>query len=154
MYWLLTENYVLNANILVFMLIHTELLSNVSGLGLKKIFGPRPRPWPLVQIQTMCQTVLMRLPPITPLMTTYQRWPNLSPLSMGDRLSILVHLKLLNQLEAPMLGQVVRCKMSRSQNCLLNNCNVLKAKTVSVSPSVKNIEACCILFPHGSLSHC
>jgi len=33
-YWLLTENYVLNANILVFMLIHTELLSNVSGLGL------------------------------------------------------------------------------------------------------------------------
>ena len=34
MYWLLTENYVLNANILVFMLIHTELFSNVSGLGL------------------------------------------------------------------------------------------------------------------------
>jgi len=33
-YWLLTENYVLNANILVFMLIHTELFSNVSGLGL------------------------------------------------------------------------------------------------------------------------
>ena len=32
MYWLLTENYVLNANILVFMLIHTELFSNVSGL--------------------------------------------------------------------------------------------------------------------------
>jgi len=30
---LLTENYVLNANILVFMLIHTELFSNVSGLG-------------------------------------------------------------------------------------------------------------------------
>ena len=26
------ENYVLNANILVFMLIHTELFSNVSGL--------------------------------------------------------------------------------------------------------------------------
>ena len=34
MYWLLTENYVLNANILVLMLIHTEVLSNVSGLGL------------------------------------------------------------------------------------------------------------------------
>jgi len=33
-YWLLTENYVLNANILVFMLVHTELFSNVSGLGL------------------------------------------------------------------------------------------------------------------------
>jgi len=33
-YWLLTENYVLNANILVFMLIHTGLFSNVSGLGL------------------------------------------------------------------------------------------------------------------------
>ena len=33
MYWLLTENYVLNANILVFMHIHTELVSNVSGLG-------------------------------------------------------------------------------------------------------------------------
>ena len=42
----------------------------------------------LLQIQTMCQTVLMRLPLITPLMTTYQRWPNLSPLSTGDRLSI------------------------------------------------------------------
>ena len=28
------ENYVLNVNILVFMLIHTELFSNVSGLGL------------------------------------------------------------------------------------------------------------------------
>jgi len=27
------ENYVVNANILVFMLIHTELFSNVSGLG-------------------------------------------------------------------------------------------------------------------------
>ena len=34
MYWLLTENYVLYNNILVFMLIHTELFSNVSGLGL------------------------------------------------------------------------------------------------------------------------
>ena len=33
-YWLLTENYVLNANILVLMLIDTELFSNVSGLGL------------------------------------------------------------------------------------------------------------------------
>jgi len=33
-YWLLTENYVLNANILVFMLILTELFSNMSGLGL------------------------------------------------------------------------------------------------------------------------
>ena len=31
MYWLLTENYVLNANILVFMLIHTELFSKVSA---------------------------------------------------------------------------------------------------------------------------
>ena len=31
---MLTENYVLNANILVFTLIHTELFSNVSGLGL------------------------------------------------------------------------------------------------------------------------
>ena len=46
MYWLLTENYVLNANILVFMLIHTELFSNVSGFGLEKNFGPWPRPWP------------------------------------------------------------------------------------------------------------
>ena len=34
MYWLLTENYVLNANIVVFMLIHTELFSNVSNLDL------------------------------------------------------------------------------------------------------------------------
>ena len=39
MYWLLTESYVLNANILVFMLIHTELFSNVSGLGLEKFLG-------------------------------------------------------------------------------------------------------------------
>ena len=54
MYWLLTENDVLNANILVFMIIHTELFSNVSGLGLKhrglglkKNFGPRPHSfWP------------------------------------------------------------------------------------------------------------
>ena len=46
-YWLLSENYVLNANILVFMLMHTQLYSNVSGLGLtyivasasKKILG-------------------------------------------------------------------------------------------------------------------
>ena len=50
-YWFLTENYVLNANILVFMIIHTELFSNVSGLGLihcglEKNFGPRPRPRP------------------------------------------------------------------------------------------------------------
>jgi len=58
----ITENYVLNANMLVFMLIHTELLSNVSGLGLglEKNFGPpprprphsfwpRPRPWPHAQ---------------------------------------------------------------------------------------------------------
>jgi len=47
-YWLLTENYVLNANILVFMLIHTELFSKVSGLGLdlEKNFRPRPRPRP------------------------------------------------------------------------------------------------------------
>ena len=42
MYCSLTENYFLNANILVFMLIHTELFSNVSGLGLglEKIFRP------------------------------------------------------------------------------------------------------------------
>ena len=55
MYCLLTENYVLNANILVFMLMHTDLFSNVSGLGLihcglglglEKKFGPRPRPRP------------------------------------------------------------------------------------------------------------
>jgi len=61
-YWLLTENYVLNANILVFMLIHTELFSNVSGvglglihcgLGLEKIFGPRPRPWPHAQLASL-----------------------------------------------------------------------------------------------------
>ena len=57
-YWLLTENYALNANILVFMLMHTDLFSNVFGiglihcglgLGLEKFFGPRPRPhsfWP------------------------------------------------------------------------------------------------------------
>ena len=44
MYWLLTENYVLNANILVFMLIHTELFSNVSGLGLMPSW-PRQHPW-------------------------------------------------------------------------------------------------------------
>ena len=31
---MLTENYVLSANILVFMLIHAELFSNVCGLGL------------------------------------------------------------------------------------------------------------------------
>jgi len=64
-YWLLTENYVLNANILVFMLIHTELFSNVSGLGLthcglgfEKIFVPRPRPrshsfWPRAQLASL-----------------------------------------------------------------------------------------------------
>ena len=47
MYWLLAENCVLYANILVFMLIHTELFSNMSGLnlihcglGLEKNFGP------------------------------------------------------------------------------------------------------------------
>ena len=34
MCWLLTENYVLNANALVFMLIHNELFSNVCGLDL------------------------------------------------------------------------------------------------------------------------
>ena len=45
MYWLLTENYVLNANILVFMLIHTELFSNVSGLGLVLSIGLMPS-WP------------------------------------------------------------------------------------------------------------
>jgi len=51
-YWLLTENYVLNANSV---LMHTDLFSNVSGLGLihcglglglEKKFGPRPRPRP------------------------------------------------------------------------------------------------------------
>jgi len=49
-YWLLTENYVLNANILVFMLMHTVLFSNVSGIGLRleKDFGPRPRPHDLL----------------------------------------------------------------------------------------------------------
>ena len=57
-YWLLTENYVLNANILVFMLIHTELFSKVSGLGLKKIFRPRPhsfwpRLWPHAQLASL-----------------------------------------------------------------------------------------------------
>jgi len=77
-YWLLTENYVLYANILVFMLINTELFSNVSGLGLihcdlglKKIFGPRPRPhsfwrfWPrprpyaqLASLTSLCITDL------------------------------------------------------------------------------------------------
>jgi len=41
-YWLLTENYVLNASVLI----HTELFSNVSGLGLENFFGPRPRPRP------------------------------------------------------------------------------------------------------------
>ena len=62
---LVTENYVLNANILVFMLIHTELFSNVSALGLihcglhlEKIFGPRPhsfwhRPWPHAQLASL-----------------------------------------------------------------------------------------------------
>ena len=69
MYWLLTENYVLNANILVFMLIHTELFSNVSalGLGLEKNFGPRPRPlsfwprprpWPYAQLASLTSLVL------------------------------------------------------------------------------------------------
>ena len=67
-YWLLTENYVLNATILVFMLIHTELFSNVSGLGLihccldlEKIFGPRPRPhsfWPRPHAQLASLTSL------------------------------------------------------------------------------------------------
>jgi len=68
-YWLLTENYVLNANILVFMLIHTELFSNVSalGLGLEKNFGPRPRPhsfwprprpWPHAQLASLTSLVL------------------------------------------------------------------------------------------------
>ena len=63
MYWLLTENYVLNANILVIMLIHTELFSNVPGLGLihcvlglENIFGPRPHsfwPWPHAQLASL-----------------------------------------------------------------------------------------------------
>ena len=68
-YWLLTENYVLNANILVFMLIHTELFSNVSGLGLEKNFGPRPRPrphsfwprpwpWPHAQLASLTSLVV------------------------------------------------------------------------------------------------
>jgi len=41
-YWLLTEDYVLNANILVLMLTDTELFSNVSGLGLG-LMPSRPR---------------------------------------------------------------------------------------------------------------
>jgi len=68
-YWLLTENYVLNANILVFMLIHTDLFSNVSGLGLEKNFGPRPRPrphsfwprprpWPHAQLASLTSLLL------------------------------------------------------------------------------------------------
>ena len=60
--WLLTENYVLNANILVFMLIHTELFSNVSGLGLEKIFGPWPCPhsfWPRPHAQLASLTSLI-----------------------------------------------------------------------------------------------
>jgi len=50
-YWLLTENCVLSANILVFMFIHTELFSNLSGLGLEKNFGPRP--WPHAQLASL-----------------------------------------------------------------------------------------------------
>ena len=64
MYWLLTESYVLNANILVFMLVHTELFYNVSGLGLgvihcglglglEKNVGPRPRPRPHAQLASL-----------------------------------------------------------------------------------------------------
>jgi len=50
-YWLLTESYVLNANILVFMLIQTELFSNVSGLGLGIMPSwPRKHPWTLLHI--------------------------------------------------------------------------------------------------------
>jgi len=66
MYWLLTENYVLSTNILVFMLIHTELFSNVSGLGLihcglglEKIFGPRPHSfWPHAQLTSLTSLLL------------------------------------------------------------------------------------------------
>ena len=37
------------------MLMHTELSSNVSGLGLglEKSFGPRPRPWPHAQLASL-----------------------------------------------------------------------------------------------------
>jgi len=70
-YWLLTENYFLNSNILVFMLMHTELFSNVSGLGvihcglgLEIFFGPRPRPhsfwprpWPYAQLASLTSLV-------------------------------------------------------------------------------------------------
>ena len=44
------------------MLIHTELFSNVSGLGLEKnfvlrprphSFWPRPRPWPQAQLASL-----------------------------------------------------------------------------------------------------
>ena len=65
MYWLLTENYVLNANILVFMLINTELFSNLSDLGLEKTFGRRPRPhsfwprpWPHAQLASLTSLVV------------------------------------------------------------------------------------------------
>jgi len=67
MYWLLTENCVLYANISVFMLIHTELFSNMSGLnlihcvlGLEKNFGPRPHSfWPWPHAQTASLTSLL-----------------------------------------------------------------------------------------------
>ena len=58
MYWLPTENYVLNANVLVFMLIHTELFSNVSGLiGLEKKFWASA--WPHAQLASL--TSLLRI---------------------------------------------------------------------------------------------
>ena len=44
------------------MLIYTELFSNVSGLGLEKNFGPRPRPhsfWPRPRVQLASLTSLL-----------------------------------------------------------------------------------------------
>ena len=62
------------------MLIHTELFSNVSGLGLglKKIFGPRPlprphsfwpRPWPHAQLASLTSVAVPRFR-----LNTYGRW--------------------------------------------------------------------------------
>ena len=59
MYWLLTENYVLNANILVFMLIHTELFSNVSGLGLYTVASASKKILGLVLTQSLSGLGLM-----------------------------------------------------------------------------------------------
>ena len=60
-YWLLTENYVLNANILVFMLIHTELFSNVSGLGLEKNFWASSS---LFLASALCPAGLVNIPAV------------------------------------------------------------------------------------------